>query len=380
MTGDPPLPPDLLGSVIDGKYRVERVLGRGGMALVVAAQPLDGRAPLALKLLMPEALVIPDAKTRFFREANTLAMLENEHVVRVYDVGRQEDSGLPYMTMELLEGKNLAELLEERGPLPIQDACAYAVQACEALVEAHRQGIVHRDIKPANLFLAEGAGGSSIKVIDFGIAKELDSSERQTSTRMVMGSVAHMPPEQLKAAKYAEPRSDIWAIGSTLFELLTGQRPFQAPSLPQLIVTIHCDPPRSVAALRPEIPPGLVRVLLRCLEKKPEQRYPSVADLAAALRPFVTGEAPPPEPPATTPSTAPPTAILSTEPPAAPPPVGPPAPATAKVVPAASVSEKRSAASSAPAAMSVQELVVPAVVFGVLVVVGLLALALLRNS
>jgi serine/threonine-protein kinase len=286
------------------------------------------------------------------------------------------------MTMELLEGKNLAELLEERGPLPIQDACAYAVQACEALVEAHRQGIVHRDIKPANLFLAQGTAGSSIKVIDFGIAKELDSSERQTSTRMVMGSVAHMPPEQLKAAKYAEPRSDIWAIGSTLFELLTGQRPFQAPSLPQLIVTIHCDPPRSVTALRPEIPPGLVHVLLRCLEKKPEQRYPSVADLAAALRPFVTGEAALAEPPN----------ALSTEPSAAPVPAKA-APATAKAAlassapakgasaaPASSVSEKRIAASSAPAAMSARDLVVPGVVFGVLVAVGLLALALLRTS
>jgi serine/threonine-protein kinase len=282
------------------------------MGLVVEARPLDGSEHVAVKLLQPSALAIPDAVTRFFREANTLARLTSKHAARVFTVGRQADNDLPYMTMELLRGESLAELLKTQGPLPIPQACRYIAEAAEALAEAHALGIIHRDIKPANLFRAADGAGDCIKVIDFGIAKELDSSGPQTHTHMVMGSVAHMAPEQLRAAKYAEPRSDVWALGATLFELLTGKLPFQAVSLPQLIVAINCDPPRAPRSLRGEIPPGLDALILRCLEKKPEHRFPTVDDLLVALRPFTSEgtfpQDPPPQPALPQPAPPPPAA------------------------------------------------------------------------
>jgi serine/threonine-protein kinase len=301
------------------------------MGLVVEARPLDGSERVAVKLLQPSALAVPDAVTRFFREANTLARLTSKHAARVFTVGRQADNDLPYMTMELLQGESLAELLKAQGPLPIPRACRYIAEAAEALAEAHALGIIHRDIKPANLFRAADGQGDCIKVIDFGIAKELDSSGPQTHTHMVMGSVAHMAPEQLRAAKYAEPRSDIWALGATLFELLTGKLPFHATSLPQLIVAINCEPPRAPRSLRGEIPPELEAVILRCLEKKPENRFPTAGDFLAALRPF-TSEATFPQAPPTEP---PPTEPPPTEPPPAPLPRAPlPGPTLAPLPPA----------------------------------------------
>jgi eukaryotic-like serine/threonine-protein kinase len=291
MPGEAADPAPQIGATIDEKFVVDRVLGQGGMGVVVAAHPVDGGAQVALKLLLPEANVIPNAVERFFREARALARLTSEHVVRVFDIGRQPDTGLPYMVMELLTGKDLDELVKERGPLPVEDACECIVQACSALSEAHGLGIIHRDIKPANLFWAEHGGGHVTKVIDFGIAKEVDSSSAQTQAHVVMGSVAHMSPEQLRAAKHADVRSDIWSIGATLFELLTGKRPFGAKSLPQLIVAVNVDPPRSVSSLRPEIPEGLEAIVLRCLEKKPDRRFQSMQELAAALAPFAANPA-----------------------------------------------------------------------------------------
>ena len=205
--------PVAVGDVLLGKYRVERVLGQGGMGVVVAARHLELGELFAIKFLLPAALVHPQAVERFVREARASARLKGEHVAKVQDVGRTPD-GLPYMILEYLAGKDLKDTVQERGPLPVQEAATYVLQACEAVAEAHGLNIVHRDIKPANLFLTRRPNGSPcVKVLDFGISKQLDPERPEqhglTKTGMLLGSPYYMSPEQMMRTKEADPRSDI---------------------------------------------------------------------------------------------------------------------------------------------------------------------------
>jgi eukaryotic-like serine/threonine-protein kinase len=279
----------LPGNVLAGKFRVERVIGEGGMGMVVAAHHLQLDQRVALKVMRPEAAVGAEGVQRFLREAQAVAKLRSSHVVRVLDVGALPD-GAPYIVMEFLEGHDLAAHVYKRGGLPIEEAVDYVLQACDALSEAHRLGIVHRDLKPANLFLTNDGGGVPIiKILDFGISKQTSLDEGRadlTSTRGVVGSPSYMSPEQLKASRDVDGRTDIWALGVVLHELLTARVAFEATTLPELHVAILSQPPSSVRMIRADVPPGLEAVLLRCLEKDVSRRYQSVTDLVAALADF----------------------------------------------------------------------------------------------
>jgi len=277
------------GTVIDGRYRVEAVVGNGTMGAVVAARHLVLGRRVAIKLLRPERAADPVAVERFRQEASAASRIRTDHVVRIHDVGAT-DRGLPFMAMELLEGIDL-ERLAERGPLPIELAADCILQAAEALAEAHAEGIVHRDIKPSNLFLTEGADGSPLlKVLDFGISKlapERGGDPSLTATQAVIGSPAYMAPEQIRASKYVTAKADVWALGVVLFEILTTRLPFHGDTVGSVLAAVTMLPPASVRALRPEVPERLEGAVLACLEKDPSARA-TLGDLAGALRPFAS--------------------------------------------------------------------------------------------
>jgi serine/threonine-protein kinase len=278
------------GQILAGKFRIERVLGQGGMGIVVAATHLQLDERVALKFLLPEALVNPEAVERFAREARAAVKIKSEHVARVSDVGTLE-SGSPYMVMEYLQGEDLAAWVRRSGAMATPDAIEFLLQACEAIAEAHALGIVHRDLKPANLFVTRRVDGSPcIKVLDFGISKLTVPGAKpelgMTKTSTVMGSPLYMSPEQMSSSRGVDQRTDIWALGVILYEMLTGRVPFDAETMPQLCGMVLQDPPRPIHELRPDLPQALERVILRCLEKNREHRFNNVAELAYALAPF----------------------------------------------------------------------------------------------
>jgi eukaryotic-like serine/threonine-protein kinase len=276
-----------IGAVLAGKYRVERVLGQGGMGVVVEATQLDLERRVALKFLRQS--VVPEqgsALTRFEREARTIARMRGEHVVQVYDVGRLEH-GEPFIVMELLTGEDLSALLERERRLPVATAVDYVLQACEAMAEAHVAGVIHRDLKPANLFVSKRADGRPlVKVLDFGISKLLSETTSLSLTSGVLGSPLYMSPEQLSSSKDIDPRTDVWSLGTILYELLTGSPAFQAEGLAQVCARIMAGAPDPIRNELRDVPPALEAVLVKCLRRYPEERYLSVADLAAALIPF----------------------------------------------------------------------------------------------
>jgi serine/threonine-protein kinase len=276
------------GEVVAGKYRVDRVLGSGGMGIVVAATQLELDRPVAIKFLVAEAAKAPEIVARFAREARAVAKIQGEHVARVLDVGVLE-SGLPYMVMEYLDGADLAQRIAQGGQLPLPEIARYLLEACEALAEAHAAGIVHRDLKPANLFLARRPDRTTIvKLLDFGISKSpVGSAAGITSTQAVMGSPVYMSPEQLVSAKNVDARSDIWSLGVVLYEALAGTPPFNAESMPQIVTRILHTPAPPLAESRPDVPPSVVAIVERCLAKDPAARFGDVAELAWGLAPFV---------------------------------------------------------------------------------------------
>jgi serine/threonine-protein kinase len=286
----PDLAPIRPGEVLAGKYRVERVLGVGGMGVVVAAHHLQLDQKVALKFLLPEALARAEVVARFDREARASARIRGEHVARVIDVGKL-DNGAPYMVMEHLEGGDLASWLEHRGVLPIEQAVEFVLQACEAVAEAHALGIVHRDLKPANLFCTRRPDGTlCIKVLDFGISKMsgmgASGDMGMTRTAAIVGSPFYMSPEQMHSAKGVDARTDLWALGVILYELLTDRVPFEAEEIPELVLKVLRDTPPPLSSLRPDVPPGLDAIVRRCLEKDRDRRYADVADLVRALVAF----------------------------------------------------------------------------------------------
>ncbi len=279
------------GELLAGKYRVERVLGQGGMGVVVAATHLALRQTVAVKLLLPEAMERHDSVERFLREGRAAVSIQSEHIARVLDVGTL-DGGRPFMVMEYLVGQDLGDMLKDRGALPIHEAVDYVLQACEAVAEAHMLGIVHRDLKPANIFLTRRADGSAlVKVLDFGLSKvtKADSLEPSlTSANTVMGSPYYMSPEQVRSLKTIDARADIWAIGVILYQLIANHRPFEEESLGSLFVMIGAEPPAPLRGYLPDVPPQLDAIIMRCLEKAPANRFQTVAELARALAPFAS--------------------------------------------------------------------------------------------
>jgi serine/threonine-protein kinase len=277
------------GDVLLGKYRVGSLIGVGGMGLVMSATHIALDEPVALKFLRASALGNADALERFGREARSAVRIKSEHVARIIDVAAT-DSGIPFIVMERLEGRDLADVIARSAPITVETAAAWVIQICSALAEAHDQGIIHRDLKPANLFLTQRADGSdSIKILDFGISKVLTAdgrSEGKTGTSSLLGSPVYMAPEQMSAAKTIDARVDIWALGTILFELVTGTAPFDAPTLPEVCVRVLQEPPVRPCALRPDVPTDFEAIILRCLQKEPEHRFQTASDLALALCPF----------------------------------------------------------------------------------------------
>ncbi|WP_437970569.1 serine/threonine-protein kinase [Sorangium sp. So ce260] len=275
------------GDVLLGKYRVENVLGRGAMGLVVAARHLALDDRVAIKVLLPQYVRDPEILQRFLREGRAAVRIRSRHVVRVADVGTLPN-GAPYMVMDHLEGKDLAAVLAESGVLQVPFAIELVLQVCEALAEAHAQGIVHRDVKPSNLFLTRNADGSPcVKVLDFGISK-MAHAEDHALTRVggVLGSPLYMSPEQLRSASDVDGRADIYSLGVVLFQLLAGRTPFVAQELAQLVYLVTQGEPQRLRALRPDIPEPLEQVILTAIARDRDRRFPTVADLALALVPF----------------------------------------------------------------------------------------------
>ncbi len=276
------------GEVLAGRYRVERVLGEGGMGVVLAAEHLVLGERVAIKMLLPEAAKVPGVVQRFQREARAASRIQSEHVARVMDVGLIDET-TPYLVMEYVEGRDLDAELEARGQLPIEEAVSYVLQAMVGVAEAHALGLVHRDLKPANLFLAKLANGRTlVKVLDFGIAKDTHESDGKdlTSTFSALGSAAYMSPEQVRMAKSVDVRSDVWAFGVVLFELLTGRVPFDGESVTAVAASIIADQPLKLRALRPDAPPELEAAIMGCLEKDRDNRTPTLAVLATNIAPF----------------------------------------------------------------------------------------------
>lgn len=287
---DDDLPPLGEGELLAEKYRVERVLGVGGVGVVVSAIHETLGQRVALKFLRKSAARDRDSKERFLREARAVVRLKSQHAIRVQDVGTLV-SGEPYMVMELLEGVDFATLLGERGRLPIAEAVSYVLQACEALAEAHAAGVIHRDLKPENLFLTTGVDRQPfVKVLDFGLVKEMSAqlapSEKSLTGELVMGTPEYMSPEQVRSTHDVDSRADIWSVGVLLYELIGGDLPFRGASLPELITAVLRDPPRPLRELAPDAPADLVAVIEKCLEKDADKRFTKISRLAAALEPF----------------------------------------------------------------------------------------------
>jgi eukaryotic-like serine/threonine-protein kinase len=276
------------GELLAEKYRIEEPLGRGGMGLVLGARHIELGHRVAIKILDSKD---PLAAARFLREAKTCAQLVNDHIVRVFDLGRLPD-GVPYFVMEHLRGRDLgSRIANER--LPVSLAVQYLLQVCAALKEAHAMGVIHRDLKPSNLFVVERSDGKPwVKVLDFGISKlvttRLGHTPQLTLTLpdAVLGSPLYMSPEQLRGSKTLDARSDIWSLGVIAYELLTQRRPFEAQTLASVLVRITTEAPVPPSSLVADLPVGLEAVVLRCLEKDPEARFPNIDAVIDALSPF----------------------------------------------------------------------------------------------
>jgi serine/threonine-protein kinase len=277
------------GEVLNGKYKIEKIIGKGGMGAVLAAHHELLGERIAIKFLLGEIAQNPEAVARFNNEAKNAFKIQSEHVCRIMDVGNER--GMPFMVMEFLNGEDLSQILEKRGAFPVEEAVDYVLQALEAIAQAHAFGIVHRDLKPANLFLHRRQDGSSIvKVLDFGIAKantlgDAGGNHNLTSTKSMLGSPLYMSPEQLRSAKNVDARADIWALGVILYELLTGTVPFNGETLGELFIAILEQPPPPVSHKRPDVPQVLSDAVMRCLMRDINQRFLNVAELAQALAP-----------------------------------------------------------------------------------------------
>ncbi|MGB2887843.1 MAG: serine/threonine-protein kinase [Candidatus Acidiferrales bacterium] len=261
-----------------GKYELIRELGRGAMGVVFQARdPLIGRL-VALKTITAGVAENPDLRERFYREAQAAGNMQHPNVVTIYDLG--EADAIPYIAMEYLEGESLEKLISRRSPLPLAQKLGFVVQTCRALDYAHRRGIVHRDIKPANIMVTvEGV----VKVVDFGIARLVDTSKTQTGT--LLGTLAYMSPQQIRG-KHADERSDIWAMGVVMYELLSYQRPFSDENHAAVLLSIIGDEPPPINTVAADCPTELAAVVQKALRKDDAERYQSMEQVLLELEPI----------------------------------------------------------------------------------------------
>jgi len=280
------------GELLAGRYLVERIFAEGGMGIVCLGRHAQLEQPVAIKFLRHALAGKASVVERFLNEGRALAALRSEHVVKVMDVG-QLDSGRPYLVMEHLDGIDLGALIARDGPLPVDTAVDYALQICEPLSEAHALGIVHRDIKPENLFLWSGGPGKDIvKVLDFGLAKQFGGQRAITMTgpQDSIGSPCYMSPEQITTPQSIDSRTDVWSLGVVLHHLLTDALPFEGQSIIEVLSHVLSAAPKSLQEALPErhFDPALDAIVTRCLEKKPDARYQTMAEVATALGDYLT--------------------------------------------------------------------------------------------
>ena len=271
--------------LVPGKLRIVRRIGAGGLGVVYEAIHLGLNRRVAVKVIHPRSSESAEARTRFFREARALALLQSEHIVQVLDVDTLAE-GDPYMVMEYLDGRDLKRELKLRGPLPVAEAVGYLLQASTGVATAHGAGIVHRDIKPANIFITNLDGARRAKILDFGVAKFSASPDQAlTGPTCLLGTLLYMSPEQI-AGKEADPRSDVWALGVVLFQLLTGHSPFRPENNSGTVGAILNGSAASLHEERNDVPLALSQVVARCLERVHARRFEDARELAAALAPF----------------------------------------------------------------------------------------------
>ena len=282
--------PVVPGGRVGGRWEITRELGRGAVGVVFEARDDDGERA-ALKVLLPKWSTDEHVLERFAREARVLMSLKTPHVGKLLDVGNLDaaQSALPYLALEYLEGTDLERRLASSGPVDYRTAFAWCADACDALAEAHDLGIVHRDLKPSNLFLAEGpsAPAPTVKVLDFGIAAGVpsDRPSKLTAMETVVGTPVYMAPEQMMSSSDVDPRSDVWSMGTLLYELMTGELPYRGDSELQLFANVLTKPPRPIRAhLKADAPPEVEALVMKCLNRQRDERFPSMTALAAALR------------------------------------------------------------------------------------------------
>lgn len=275
------------GTLLLGVYRSIDTIGEGGMGIVVRGEHIGDGSHVAIKFLLPQFAASQEAARRFVREAQAAQRIAGPHVTRVLEAGTSPDFG-PYIVMEYLVGSDLSRLIRGGMRPSVEVAIDYIVQAADAIARAHAAGVIHRDIKPANLFLTDAPDGSGLlKVLDFGISKVADDSPLEmTRTTAVLGSGLYMSPEQMRSAKTVDHRSDIYALGITLYELLSGTQPFVAESFPDLCIKVSTEPHDPLRKHRPDLPPTLTAVIERAFARSPMDRYPTAPDFMLALRPF----------------------------------------------------------------------------------------------
>lgn len=282
-----------MGEKIAGRYEVVRLIARGGMGAVYEALQLPLRRPVALKILQPvshdDSQSLASFEARFNREAETLARLSHPNTVSLHDYGRT-DSGLPYLVMELVEGRSLGEILHAQGHLHWERAVRLLIQVCRAVRHAHRRGVIHRDLKPNNLLIrVQDDGEEVVKVVDFGLVKLANEHHTLTHEGMVMGSPHCMSPEQVQG-EALDHRTDIYALGVLLYKCLTGEYPFDGPTATAtMIAHVQQEVPPLAEALPPDaqVHPALDGIIRRCLAKAPEDRYPDVSELLRELSALV---------------------------------------------------------------------------------------------
>jgi Protein kinase domain/GAF domain len=284
-------PPIAAGTVIGGRWQVSCELGRGGAGVVFEAHDRDGLR-VAIKAMLPRWARYDALLERFAREARVLLRLTSPNVAKLYDVGNldAEQGGLPYLVLEFLEGEDLGDVIEERKRVPYDQAFRWCADACEGVAAAHDLGIVHRDLKPSNVFLtATGAAASIVKVLDFGIAAgdPIATPVRLTANDDVIGSPAYMSPEQQLARPDIDGRSDVWSMGASLYELITGHLPFPGDSPLAMFANAQTRPPVPLAAFV-AVPPAVQEIVATCLRKERADRYASMRALGQALRAAAT--------------------------------------------------------------------------------------------
>ncbi len=282
---DASTPPFAVGLVLAGRYRLTRLIGDGGMAYVYEGEHVRLEQQVAIKVLRSELWKDAEVIARFEREGRAIGRLRARHVVRVFDVDTSPE-GAPFLVMELLRGKGVDAEIVERGALPVGEAVRWLMQACLGVTAAHDAGLIHRDLKPSNLFLSEEDGERIVKVVDFGISRDLlDENAHLTKTAGIVGTPLYMAPEQLEGSKNVDERADVWALGATLYEMLVGRRPFEG-TITQVVLAIAHRAVVPVHVHRPDVPVELAMVIDRALAKDPEARWQSPRALADALRPF----------------------------------------------------------------------------------------------